>query len=337
MDLTTIIVLSQVVLAVVAIIVFLALYARRQKKAVAHLQDLLTEFKEEMSGETLERYLQLSINDTAANCQQETVNLNPAETPENQALSLRYHALSYELANLQTYSGEMTPITTALTPYQDIAEAYHKHLNAKLNLLKDEVQSELNGLNKKLSDSHSKLADAEGKLKALSALTEAFDKFDNEELDKHEIELELHNALIDVCENFTNPAAFREVVYQIHEGFMEFGLRDSGTDEANEKEPEFDYDQEEMFKLVEQFTEESAEMVERLHLITNQNKQLMLENEELRTEINATHEEGDEEREPLVAGLKIKIETQTKEILELQNNYKKLEQKYLSLYSESNK
>lgn len=335
MDLTTIIVLSQVVLAIVAIIVFLALYARRQKKAVAHLQELLTEFKEEMSGETMERYLQLSINDTAANCQQETVSLNPAETPEHQALSLRYHALSYELANLQTYNGDMTPITTALAPYQEIAEAYNKHLNAKLNILKDEVQSELNTLNKKLSDSHSKLSDTEGKLKSLSVLTKAFEKFDNEALDKHEMELELHNALIEVCEKFTNPAAFREVIYQIHEGFMEFGMRGSSTGESTEQEPVFDYDQEEMFKLVEQFTEESAEMVERLHLITNQNKQLMLENEELRAEINATHVEGDEEREPLVAGLKIKIEAQTKEILELQNNYKKLEEKYLSLYSET--
>lgn len=89
------------------------------------------------------------------------------------------------------------------------------------------------------------------------------------------------------------------------------------------------YDNEEVMDLIEQFTEESAVMVERLHMLNNQNKMLATENEELRLQIDQSMESD----QPMVAGLKNKLQQQTDEILALQASYKKLEEQYLTLYA----
>ncbi len=89
------------------------------------------------------------------------------------------------------------------------------------------------------------------------------------------------------------------------------------------------YNNEEVMDIIEQFTEESAALVERLHMLTNQNKLLSTENEQMRLQIDQSVETD----EPLVAGLKTRLQQQTDEILDLQASYKKLEEQYLTLYS----
>ncbi|RLT96315.1 MAG: hypothetical protein D9N11_15075, partial [Ketobacter sp.] len=83
-------------------------------------------------------------------------------------------------------------------------------------------------------------------------------------------------------------------------------------------------------EVIEKFIEESAAMVEKIHMLNNQNKQLMLENEELRKTLEATSESD----EPLVAGLKLKLESQQQELIALQTNFHDLEERYLTLYEE---
>lgn len=89
------------------------------------------------------------------------------------------------------------------------------------------------------------------------------------------------------------------------------------------------YPSEEVMDIIEQFTEESAVMVERLHMLNNQNKMLATENEELRLQIDQSMES----EQPMVAGLKNKLQLQAEEILDLQASYKKLEEQYLTLYA----
>ena len=71
-------------------------------------------------------------------------------------------------------------------------------------------------------------------------------------------------------------------------------------------------------------------MVEKIHLLSNENKQLMLENEAIRASLEIDEDSGD----PMVAGLKLKIEKQNQEIIQLNHNFKDLEEKYLALYAE---
>lgn len=95
------------------------------------------------------------------------------------------------------------------------------------------------------------------------------------------------------------------------------------------KESDSGYASEEIMDIIEQFTEESAVMIERLHMLNNQNKMLATENEALRLQIDQSLESD----EPMVAGLKNKLQLQAEEILELQASYKKLEEQYLTLYA----
>ena len=83
-------------------------------------------------------------------------------------------------------------------------------------------------------------------------------------------------------------------------------------------------------EVIDKFIEESASMVEKIHMLNNQNKQLMLENEEMRKAMEATSESD----EPMVAGLKLKLESQKQELIALQTNFHDLEERYLTLYEE---
>ena len=83
-------------------------------------------------------------------------------------------------------------------------------------------------------------------------------------------------------------------------------------------------------EVIEKFIEESATMVEKIHMLSNQNKQLMLENDEMRKSLESSAESD----EPLVAGLKLKLESQKEELIALQTNFHDLEERYLSLYEE---
>lgn len=83
-------------------------------------------------------------------------------------------------------------------------------------------------------------------------------------------------------------------------------------------------------EVIEKFIEESAVMVEKIHMLSNQNKQLMLENDEMRAALESSAESGD----PLVTGLKLKLESQKEEMISLQQSFTELEERYLTLYEE---
>ena len=75
-------------------------------------------------------------------------------------------------------------------------------------------------------------------------------------------------------------------------------------------------------------------MVERIHMLSNQNKMLATENEQLRVRLQS---EGMGEDDSMVVGLKAKLHRQAEEILELQNNFRDMEAQYLALYEQSRK
>ena len=56
----------------------------------------------------------------------------------------------------------------------------------------------------------------------------------------------------------------------------------------------------------------------------------MLENDEMRKALEASTDTD----QPLVAGLKLKLESQKEELIALQKSFHDLEQRYLSLYEE---
>ena len=347
MDTTTLLIVAQIILLLLAGIVFLGLYARKQKQAVSHLQDLLLEYKEDIAGDNLTRYFQMSIDDTTGHSAQETVALKPDASAEQMAISLRYHGLANELSLLQTYNGELSPWESALAPYLELAEKIHQHIQQVPESVKAELIPKIDGLETQLAEARSQYEQVKNKLDHYQQLDSVYKEAAQDDVDKQQLEVQLHHALLQLAEDVENAAALREVIYLMHEGYLNAKDTDrSESDiEAMAMEPEApesaespisEEDAEAMHDLIEKFTEESAELVERVYMLNNENKMLSSENDELKRQIKAyTDQEGaDEESAPIIAGLKMKIETQMEEILTLQSNFKQLEDKYLSLYAD---
>ncbi len=415
-------ILAQVAFFFVAAMVFLALLLRRQKKTIARLQLMLTDYQEDASGETLIKQLQLAIDDTTAHCAQETITLRPEATAEDQAISLRYAALTYELRFLQSNNGEVTPWRTIIQPYTELAKLYYDHIESIPDKVKVKFKGQMADMDKEQQRLEDNVKQLSGDLKQLAPIQDFFKQEFDDTASKNDIELGLHNALVALCDTVDHAEGLREVVYLIHEAYYDHdnstsesttiqptqtpppnvepgnhtfalnnliteqnklihnlrtqlsqtdeleggselmahldvleqnfnaaqvqidqleiqlkeAIENSETDSSNGSE-EDDYSQNEMFELIEQFTEESAEMVERLHMLQNQNKQYSKENDELREQLEATTDPGDdgEEAKPLIAGLQMKLESQKDEILQLQKEFKEVEDKYLALYEET--
>ncbi len=415
-------ILAQVALFFVLAVVFLILLLRRQKKTIARLQLMLTDYQEDASGETLIKQLQLAIDDTTAHCAQETITLRPEATAEDQAVSLRYAALTYELRFLQSNNGEVTPWRTIIQPYTELATLYYNHIQS----IPDKVKVKFKGQMADMDKEHLRLEDnikqLSGDLKQLAPIQDFFKQEFDDTASKNDIELSLHNALVSLCDTVDHAEGLREVVYLIHEAYYDHGnstsesttvqptqpppsaepgkhtlalnnliteqnklihnlrtqlsqtdeleggselmahldvleqnfnaaqiqisqletqlkeaMENAGEDSGGGEDADQEYSQNEMFELIEQFTEESAEMVERLHMLQNQNKQYSKENDELREQLETTSEPGvdGEEAKPLVAGLQMKLDSQNNEILQLQKEFKEVEDKYLALYEET--
>ena len=417
-------ILAQVGFFFVVAVVFLALLLRRQKKTIERLQLMLTDYQEDASGETLIKQLQLAIDDTTAHCAQETITLRPEATAEDQAVSLRYAALTYELRFLQSNIGEVTPWRTIIQPYTELAKLYFDHIQSIPDKVKVKFKGQMADMDKEQQRLEDNIKQLSGDLKQLAPIQDFFKQEFDDTASKNEIELSLHNALVSLCDTVDHAEGLREVVYLIHEAYYDHGnstsesttvqptqppppsaepgkhtlalnnliteqnklihnlrtqlsqtdeleggselmahldvleqnfnaaqvqisqletqlkeaMENAGTDSSGDSEgDDQEYSQDEMFELIEQFTEESAEMVERLHMLQNQNKQYSKENNELREQLEATTEPGDdgEEAKPLVAGLQMKLESQNDEILQLQKEFKEVEDKYLALYEET--
>ncbi|OUR87970.1 hypothetical protein A9Q81_25015 [Gammaproteobacteria bacterium 42_54_T18] len=417
-------VFAQVACFFVAAVVILALLLRRQKKSISRLQLMLAGYQEEASGETLIKQLQLAIDDTTAHCAQETITLRPEATAEDQAVSLRYAALTYELRLLQSNNGEVTPWRTIIQPYTELAKLYYDHIQSIPDKVKVKFKGQMADMDKEHQRLEGNIKQLSGDLKQLSPIQDFFNQGFDDTASKNDIELSLHNSLVALCDTVEHAEGLREVVYLIHEAYYDHGnstsesttiqptqapppsaepgkhtvalnniiteqnklihnlrtqliqtdeleggselmahldvleqnfkaaqiqigqleaqlkeaIENAGADSSEGgQDDDHEYSQNEMFELIEQFTEESAEMVERLHMLQNQNKKYSKENDDLREQLETTTEPGDdgEEAKPLVAGLQMKLESQNNEILQLQKEFKDVEDKYLALYEET--
>jgi len=417
-------ILAQLAFFFVLAVVFLILLLRRQKKTIARLQLMLTDYQEDASGETFIKQLQLAIDDTTAHCAQETITLRPDATAEDQAVSLRYAALTYELRFLQSNNGEVTPWRTIIQPYTELARLYYDHIQSIPDKVKVKFKGQMADMDKEHQRLEVNIKQLSSDLKQLSPIQDFFKQEFDDTASKQDIELSLHNALVSLCDTVDHAEGLREVVYLIHEAYYDHSnstsesttvqptqppppsaepgkhtlalnnliteqnkliqnlrtqlsqtdeleggselmahldvleqnfnaaqiqigqleaqlkeaMENAGEDSIGDGEDdEQEYSQNEMFELIEQFTEESAEMVERLHMLQNQNKQYSKENNELREQLEATSEPGEdgEEAKPLIVGLQMKLESQSNEILQLQKEFKEVEDKYLALYEET--
>ena len=108
----------QALLALITAIVILLLIIKRQKKTINQLKNILTDVKDDISGENLTGYFQREIDNTTAHCAQETVALRPDLAPEDMAISLRYLVLQAELALIQDHVGSTN------TPWRDQIKNY---------------------------------------------------------------------------------------------------------------------------------------------------------------------------------------------------------------------
>jgi len=397
----------QAFFAVITAIVILLLIIRRQKKTINQLKDILTTVKEDISGENLTGYFQIEIDNTTAHCAQETIALRPDLPPEDMAISIRYLVLQAELALIQDHVGASnTPWREQIKNYIHLAEKITDLIKARVDnatkTLNESHNEEISTKDEAIARLESEKQDSLEQLNNLKPLVVCLESAAQSDIQRNDLELQLHKALLGICENFNNSENLRELVYLLHEAYHESSATPAGqaSPSTNEQtsgfaqEPninmlnniidqqnltikslkeliasmeegadrdnlehsindlesaiqqggdclnsimnEMQYEPSEVIhdekvnEVIETFIEESAVMVEKIHMLSNQNKQLMLENDEMRAALEASVESDD----PLVVGLKMKLETQKEEMISLQQNFTELEERYLALYEE---
>ena len=413
---TELLIILQLGLVLLIAVIMMALIIRRQRQTIRKLQAILTDVKDDISGEGMCRHLQREMDSTTAHCRQETIALKPELEPEDMAISLRFIALQSELSLLQDHVG------SGNTPWRETI----KHYVELATLITDLIKARVDHATRTLNETHNKelaLKDSDiqtlndenagqqKQLNALQPLKTAIEFAIKTDGSQREIEQEFHKALLAICENFDNTENLRELVFLMHEAFHEnrsdtaaevapvAEAADSSTpapsavqeqnldmlnniinhqkhlikklrskvdelenpstrdtllesmdalqtniDQTNEcmdsihsereftPSSEFLFDDQEMNKVIEQFIEDSANMVEKIHLLSNENKQLILENEHIRSSLSDpdTAEAGAASSEQL----KLKLEAQQNEMVALQQSFTELEQRYLALYAE---
>ncbi|HVL00458.1 MAG TPA: hypothetical protein VM553_11635 [Dongiaceae bacterium] len=390
----------------------LLLLLRRQRKTIAELESILTTFKDDLSGDTVLRFLNDEIDLTTAHCSQDAVDLKTDMSPEELAVGLRFHALRMEHSLLQERANAEIPWRDQIKRYEGLASKVLDQMRARLDqstktlndvhnrdlAVKDQIINELSALR---DDQKRQLQNLKPLQDFISAATIGVQT-------PLAMEQLLHRALLGLCENFPGSEKLRELVFLMHESFNEIASRSStGTPtpvpvqdrktlridpaqnldmlnniisrqnetirnlrrqievmggetgkqglldavaimeltvdstrqcvesldqglEFLKAQPPADSDNADMIGLIEQFTNESAVMVEKIYLLSNLNKQLTIENDQLRAALENTAEQD----QPIVEGMKLKLEKQKNEIIGLQQNFKELEEKYLQLYQQ---
>lgn len=396
---TELLIALQFIMILVIAVIMLLLILLRQKNTINQLKQILTDVKDDISGNNLTGYLQLEIDDTTAHCKQETIVLKPDLAPEDMAISLRYLVLQAELALIQDHVGsENTPWREKIKNYVLLSEK-----------VTDIIKQRIDHATKTLNESHNKeIAEKDENITALEELKqehqkrladlkplqEFIDISGQDDISRNELEQSLHKALLSICENFSNTESFRELVFLIHEAYNEGQTSSSGdpkSDSANTlnqnmdilnniidhqktvirklkdkvstlkiddsdlhnafSELEKDIEQtslqleaisaepasafqatseisKDVSEILEQFIEESAVMVEKIHTLSNQNKLLEKEKKALEESISQSASGGDASDD----SLKLLLDEKDKELLSLQKSLTELEEKYLTLY-----
>lgn len=414
---TEVLVGIQVLIVLLLGIGMLLLLLLRQKKTIAELQAILTQFRDDMSGDSVLRYLAEEIELTTGHSSQNAVDLNMEAKPEEFAVGLRFHALRAEQALMQTRveagADAEIPWRNEIKHYEEHAGMIYERMGARLDhtkkLLNDVHSSELDAKDKTIADLTAVRNDQKQQLQNLKPLQDFITSATTGAQTTQALEQLLHRGLLNLCDNFSGSEKMRELVFLMHESFNEVAFAnqseagqtppvnerktltidpaqnldmlnniiarqnetirnlrkqiDSLTNEmekqglleaVNQMEQTIDstrqcvdnldqaldqslqrpppvQEEADTSVLIEQFTNESAVMVEKIYLLSNLNKQLTLENDQLRAALENTAEQD----QPLMAGMKLKLEKQKNEMIALQQNFKELEEKYLQLYQGS--
>lgn len=411
----------QVLIVLVLGIGMLLLLLLRQRKTIAELQAILTQFRDDMSGDSVLRYLAEEIELTTGHSSQNAVDLNMEVKPEEFAVGLRFHALRAEQALLQVRveagADSEIPWRNEIKHYEGHAGTIYEQMRMRVDhtkkLLNDVHTSELDSKDKTIADLTAVRNDQKQQLQNLKPLQDFISSATAGAQSTQALEQLLHRALLGLCENFAGSEKMRELVFLMHESFNEVAFANQQSEGAepapvserktmsidpaqnldmlnniiarqnetirnlrkqidsltNEMEkqglldavsameqtidstrqcvenldlaldqaldqslqrPAPEQDDLNTAQLIEQFTTESAVMVEKIYLLSNLNKQLTLENDQLRAALENTAEQD----QPLMAGMKLKLEKQKNEMIALQQSFKELEEKYLQLYRE---
>lgn len=223
---TEILIALQVVVVLIIAIVVLILIMLRQKSIINQLKTILTSVKDDISGENLTGYLQTELDETAAQCKQDTVELKPDLEANDMAIALRYLALQAEL-NLLLNNESDAPRAWREKIEKYVALAEHTTTIIKQRV--DHATKTLNSShNQELAEKDAKIAELEQlqqhlelQIKELEPLKSFIATSSEEGLSRNELEQSLHKALLSICENFADSGNFRELVFLIHESYNE--------------------------------------------------------------------------------------------------------------------
>ena len=146
----------------------------KQRKTIARLQHILTEYKDDISGDSMARFFQAELDNTTAHCRRETVTLQPDLPPEDMAISLRYIALQTELALVQQQAEAKVPWRDQIKPYEELGQKIHELIRARVNhatkTLNDSHNQELEIKDQEIAQLQGVCDDLQGKLNALKPL-----------------------------------------------------------------------------------------------------------------------------------------------------------------------
>ena len=233
---TQLIIALQLILVLLIAAIMLSLMLLRQKKTIEQLKQILTNVKDDLSGENLTGYMAQEMDNTTAHCKQETIALKPELGAEDMAISLRYLVLETELGLIKNYDPETpTAWRVQIKPYIELATLITDLIkarvdNATLTLNQShnqeigEKQSEIDKLQLAVESLAKQVA-------ALSPLENLFLQPNDQTPSKIELEQQLHKALLSLCENYANSENIREIIFLIHESFNAAQLQQP-TEEA---------------------------------------------------------------------------------------------------------
>ncbi len=219
----------QVTVVLVITISMLLLLLRRQRKTIQQLQSVLTQFKDDISGDSLIRYFQVEIDNTTAHCRQDTIALKPDLPPEDMAVALRFLTLQTELTLIQEQAETQAPWREQIKHYEEVAQKIHELIRNRIDhatkTLNEAHNAELGSKDQVIQGMENVQQDLQRQLKELKPLQDFVYTVTRETLLPAEIEQKLHRALLDICENYSATEKLRELVFLLHETFNEMRAR----------------------------------------------------------------------------------------------------------------
>lgn len=213
----------QIVVFLLLVIGLLALLLRRQKKVIQDMQVILMEYRDDLSGNTLMRHLKQEIDNTTAQCRQDTIALKAELSPEDMAVSLRYSALETELLLMQESQHGKPRWRDQIKRYEELAQSIHDIVRARGDHVSQTLQE---AHNQTLAEKDQQIQlvsatcqDLQQQLAQLKPLQTFIRSVTEAGLPQNEMEQKLHRTLLDLCDNFDDTEKLRELVFLLHETY----------------------------------------------------------------------------------------------------------------------